>query len=144
MTEFDELRKIFSVLNKFKTSKDFDYEKYFKGASPEEVFESYKELVNDYATDFLSSYKKVRSITVNKTSGKEESIQKIIQRYLPDTESMEGAAFFYTCQMQKQPCVQIRTISNYVEPRDKNKWNIPLAIKNLGVSLSFFINELTK
>ncbi|KKO19734.1 MAG: hypothetical protein BROFUL_01556 [Candidatus Brocadia fulgida] len=45
---------------------------------------------------------------------------------------MEGAAFFYACLMERIPCLQIRTISNYIEDRNKGRWNVPLAIDNLN------------
>lgn len=72
------------------------------------------------------------SITVNKVHGTAYSIEKIIQKYPADLESMEGAAFFYCCLQHKLDCMQIRSVSNYVEPRNKDNWNIPLAIDNLN------------
>jgi futalosine hydrolase len=30
------------------------------------------------------------------------------------------------------PCIQIRAVSNYVEKRNRDGWNIGLAIKNLN------------
>ena len=44
---------------------------------------------------------------------------------------MEGAAFLFCCMKENIPCVQIRSISNFVEKRNKDNWNIPLAIENL-------------
>jgi futalosine hydrolase len=75
--------------------------------------------------------KKVRAITVNRVHGHEFSIAKTLSRFKAQVESMEGAAFFYACNQSQTPCVQIRSISNYVERRNKEKWNIGLAIKNL-------------
>jgi futalosine hydrolase len=80
----------------------------------------------------LSAIPKVSAITVNKVHGSEESIAKTKRRYQPQTESMEGAAFLYCCMMEKIPCAQIRAVSNYVERRNKNNWNISLAIENLN------------
>jgi len=54
---------------------------------------------------------------------------------------MEGAAFFYVCQLQKIPHIQIRSISNYVEPRNRANWNISLAIKNLNEVLWKLIQQ---
>jgi len=45
---------------------------------------------------------------------------------------MEGAAFFYACAMAGVPCMQIRAVSNYVEKRNRDAWQIGLAIKNLN------------
>jgi futalosine hydrolase len=45
---------------------------------------------------------------------------------------MEGIAFHYACKQAKIPFLQIRAISNYVTPRNKSEWEIPLAIQNLN------------
>jgi futalosine hydrolase len=78
----------------------------------------------------------VSGITINTTTGSQDVVTAMKARYNPDIESMEGAAFFYTCIKEGIPFVQIRAISNYVEPRDKSKWNIPLAVKNLNIWLA--------
>ncbi len=80
----------------------------------------------------LLSMKKVRSITVNTVHGEEKSIQKITERLQPQLESMEGAAFFYACKRSMVPSVQIRSVSNYVEKRNRENWKIGLAVKNLN------------
>lgn len=74
----------------------------------------------------------VDGITVNTVHGNASTIAKIIERFNPSVESMEGAAAFYGCQMINVPCLQIRAISNYVERRETSKWNIKLAIENLN------------
>ncbi len=48
---------------------------------------------------------------------------------------MEGAAFHYACLQENIPFLQLRSISNYVEVRDKSKWKIQLAIKELNDTL---------
>jgi futalosine hydrolase len=45
---------------------------------------------------------------------------------------MEGAAFFYACEEANVAALQVRAISNYVEKRNKENWNMPLAVKNLN------------
>ncbi|SEW29883.1 futalosine hydrolase [Chitinophaga arvensicola] len=74
-------------------------------------------------------------ITVNLVSGSEPTIQKLVSKYAPDVESMEGAAFHYACLLEEIPFIQLRSISNYVEIRDKSKWKIPLAVKTLNETL---------
>lgn len=76
--------------------------------------------------------RKVKAITVNKVHGHEFSIAKTLSRFNAQVESMEGAAFFYACNQSDTPCLQIRSISNYVEPRNKEKWNMTLAVGNLN------------
>lgn len=90
----------------------------------------------------LDAYKKVKGITVNTVHGEENAIQQIIQQYAPDTESMEGAAFFFACHQERVPCLQIRAISNYIEKRNRENWNIPLALENLSASLKAIISSL--
>lgn len=84
----------------------------------------------------------VKSITVNKVHGNALSIKNIIARFNPQTESMEGAAFFYSCNKTSTPCLQIRSVSNYVERRNLEKWNIPLAIQSLNTFISKFLKSL--
>jgi len=80
----------------------------------------------------LEQLKKVKSISVNTVSGNQKEIDALMQQYDADVESMEGAAVFYVCMNENIPVLQIRSISNYVEERDKSKWNIPLAINMLS------------
>jgi futalosine hydrolase len=89
--------------------------------------------VSGFATGNL---KEVRAITVNKVHGHELSIAKAIARFDPQIESMEGAAFFYACNQSATPCIQIRAISNYVERRNREKWDVSLAVKNLNNTIN--------
>lgn len=92
-----------------------------------------------------SEYKKlplVNGITVNKVHGNESSIQAVRARWNPHVESMEGAAFFYACLTAMQPCVQIRAVSNKVERRNREAWNMTLAITNLNNTLSQILQRL--
>jgi futalosine hydrolase len=90
----------------------------------------------------LNQLKKVKGITVNTVHGNEESIKKVISLYNPDVESMEGAAFFNGCRRISENYFQIRAVSNYVEKRDRSKWNVPLAIDNLNETVIKIINEI--
>ncbi|MGL4596652.1 MAG: futalosine hydrolase [Bacteroidia bacterium] len=84
------------------------------------------------ASPALQALPRVTGITVNTVSGKQTTIDVLKKRHQPQTESMEGAAFFYTCMLEKIPCAQIRAVSNYVEPRNRDAWQMGLAIKNLN------------
>ncbi|HEY0274233.1 MAG TPA: hypothetical protein VGC22_13660, partial [Chitinophaga sp.] len=68
-------------------------------------------------------------------SGSASTITRLETRYQPQVESMEGAAFHYACLVEKVPFLQLRSISNYVEVRDKSKWKIGLAVKHLNDAL---------
>jgi len=76
--------------------------------------------------------KKVSAITVNTVHGNEANIQKLISQINPQLESMEGAAFFYACKEANVPGIQIRAVSNYVEKRNRDAWQIGTSIKNLN------------
>lgn len=90
----------------------------------------------------IDSLEKVNAITVNTTHGDEISINKIKDIFNPQVESMEGAAFFYACLLEGITCAQIRTISNKVEKRNKDNWDIPLAVKNLCSTGLQILNNL--
>jgi futalosine hydrolase len=84
----------------------------------------------------------VKGLTNNTVSGEEKLIKKMKDKFSPDIETMEGAAFFYVCLMENVPFVEIRSISNTVEPRDKSKWNISLAIKNLSDKVNAYLANI--
>lgn len=85
---------------------------------------------------------KVKSLTVNKVHGTSESIAKIKSKYMADVESMEGAGFLFACRMMDVQAHQYRAISNYVEPRNKNNWQIEKAIDNLNAHLIQVLNNI--
>jgi futalosine hydrolase len=87
------------------------------------------------ANNLINDLQKVKGITVNTVNGNIERIEKIKEMFSPDVESMEGAAFLFGCLKKGIPCFQLRTISNYIEPRNLNQWNIPLAIGILNKRL---------
>lgn len=101
------------------------------------------ELINDSVlkSNVINQLIKVKGITVNTIHGNEENIEKIRKRFNPITESMEGAAFMYACKLQNLKHIQIRSVSNYVEKRNKEAWNIPLAINNLNHKLIEILDE---
>ncbi|WP_028296420.1 futalosine hydrolase [Olivibacter sitiensis] len=91
----------------------------------------YKAIPNSTALQFIHELPEVSGITVNKVHGSEHSIALLRQRTDAKVESMEGAAFYYSCHQANQPCVQLRAISNYVERRNKAAWDIGKAIQSL-------------
>ncbi|MEO6851083.1 MAG: futalosine hydrolase, partial [Mucilaginibacter sp.] len=86
--------------------------------------------------------KKVKAITVNTVHGHLSNISKLTNRLQPQLESMEGAAFFYACKEAGVPCLQIRAVSNYVEKRNRDNWQIGLAIKNLNSFAAEFLKTI--
>ena len=76
--------------------------------------------------------KAVTGITVNTVHGNEQSIQQVVNSFNPDVESMEGAACMMVAEKFNISFIQIRAISNYVQKRNIEDWNIDLAMKNLN------------
>lgn len=62
--------------------------------------------------------------TVNRVHGLAETIAEVKQRCRADVESMEGGAFFYAMLKQGVPFVQLRGLSNRVEPRNRDAWKL--------------------
>ena len=99
-------------------------------------------LINISVTEnpMINTLKKVTGITVNTIHGNEDSIAHLRKLYRPDVETMEGAAFLYGCLEEGIPCAQIRSISNYVQLRDKDDWDIPAATDSLHYTAVKILN----
>ncbi|MBL7930802.1 MAG: futalosine hydrolase [Bacteroidia bacterium] len=101
-----------------------------------------REIKNLFLSKSTDALARASGITVNTVHGNEESIQKIVERYHPDVESMEGAAFIHAANAFNWKAIQLRSISNRVEKRNRDYWNLPLAIQNLNKVLLDLLNEL--
>ena len=84
----------------------------------------------------------VAGLTVNRVHGYPASIEACRHRYQADIETMEGAAVFLCCLSEAAPFLAIRSISNYVEKRDRSTWDIPLAIDQLNQTLRSMIDTI--
>jgi len=80
----------------------------------------------------LDALPPVRAITVNTAHGSEATIAAAVRRFSPQVESMEGAAFMYACQLSGVAFAQVRAVSNVVEKRNREAWNMDEAVGNLG------------
>lgn len=100
-------------------------------------------LINDSAFEsaLINSLLIATGVTVNTVHGNNQNIKVFLQRHPVDIESMEGAAFMYSCKMHKARHIQIRSVSNYIEDRNISKWDIPLAVHNLNQFLLDLLNE---
>ncbi len=83
----------------------------------------------------------VSGLTVNTVSGNQQTIARRAAQYDCTVESMEGAAFHYVCLQEGVAFAQVRSISNYVTPRDKTQWRMKDAIINLNYWLIDFIKN---
>ncbi len=101
-----------------------------------------RQLINTFeGVPHLPELQKASGVTINTVSGSERTRQLLLDKYAPEVESMEGAAFHYACLLEEIPFFQLRSISNYVEVRDKSKWKIPLAIQVLNDALIKYIER---
>jgi futalosine hydrolase len=100
-------------------------------------------LINNsqFISKSLAELKPVSGVTVNTVHGNSKSIASFRTRFETDVESMEGASFFYACFQENIRCLQLRGISNYVEPRDTSQWNIGAAIRNMNQALLSILLE---
>jgi futalosine hydrolase len=99
---------------------------------------------NLFCNKLMPIIKPVKAITVNTATGSEASREKLMTKFNPDIETMEGAAFFYFFSFENTPFIAVRAISNMVGRRDKTQWDIPLALKNLTVKLSEILETLSQ
>lgn len=66
-------------------------------------------------------------VTLSTCTGTTSRAQELESRYHALCENMEGAAAVQVAELHGVPWVEIRGISNIVEDRFTEKWNIPLA-----------------
>lgn len=97
---------------------------------------------NSFKVDEKTNLNKAKGITVNTVHGNEKTITEIVRKLNPDVESMEGAACFMVCKQFEIPCIQIRAISNKVEKRNIENWDLDLAISNLNTEVEKTIDYL--
>lgn len=99
-------------------------------------------LVN--SNDILRKIKlrKVTGISVNEITTDKKKVKLYRDRFKPVIESMEGAALHYVSLMEKIPFLQIRSVSNYIAERNKQKWNMKEAVENLNKDLISILIQL--
>ncbi len=104
-----------------------------------------KRLLNNTSTchALFANLSLKKGLTVNKVHGRGDSIRQVHTKFQADVESMEGAAFFFCCLMNNLPFYEIRAVSNYVEPRNKERWHIRKAIRNLNKELIECLHQFT-
>jgi futalosine hydrolase len=91
---------------------------------------------SNYTDKLKDLLQPVSAITVNTASGSLVTIDKLVRKFNPDIETMEGATFFYLCLRESIPFLAVRAVSNIVEPRNRANWNMGLAIDNLSVKMN--------
>ena len=89
----------------------------------------------------LSRLPAVSGITVNLVHGNARSIAAVVERFSPQVESMEGAAFMFACLIHEIPFAQVRAVSNMVERRNRDAWKMDDAIRNLNGTALRILNH---
>jgi len=92
--------------------------------------------------ELLGNLPRVSGITVNTVHGNERSIAALVRRFAPQVESMEGAAFMHACLISDVPFAQVRAVSNLVEARNREAWNLGEAIGHLNRCAQGIIERL--
>jgi len=89
----------------------------------------------------LGTLPAVTGITVNTAHGHEPSIAAVRQQFGAQVESMEGAAFMYSCLLQRIPFAQIRAVSNMIERRNRAAWRLQDAITALAAAVGAVLDH---
>jgi len=97
---------------------------------------------NNWAKTIGCYIPSVKAATVNMVSGSDESIARIVSAWNPDIETMEGAWLAYICRMSSIPWLNIRSVSNVVEPRNVSSWDIKTALLSLRKSMPDIIKTI--
>ncbi len=88
--------------------------------------------------------KSARGYTVQRTTGTTLEVELLRKKYKDiQIESMESMATFYIGRKLNKSFLSIRSISNYVESRNRANWNIPLALKTLNEVLFDMVEMLS-
>jgi futalosine hydrolase len=76
-------------------------------------------------------------LTVATVTGSQQTATALARRY-PDAvaEGMEGAGVAAAAALHGIPVAEVRAISNLVGPRDRDSWQIPLALRSLGKAVA--------
>lgn len=101
----------------------------------------YRVPLDETIEKFLSQYPEGTGVTVQTVTGNPDRAEQLRQQFYPHIESMEGAAVYYVCLLEHTPFFELRTVSNEVGERDREKWNIPLALESLKKNLSDFFES---
>lgn len=76
----------------------------------------------------MDGWRHLDAVTVHTIPGTAAHIDHLAGRYPFEVESMEGAAVFHLALHHDLPFLAVRGISNYLEPRNRESWDIPSAL----------------
>lgn len=96
----------------------------------------------EFFNNVAKSYSRATGVTVQTITGDEKTTRRIIDKYSPQIETMEGAAFFYVCLNEDVKFMEIRSVSNRVGEEDTSKWDTPKALDALKEALKEFFRQI--
>ncbi|MGA1196483.1 MAG: futalosine hydrolase [Candidatus Latescibacterota bacterium] len=82
-------------------------------------------------------------VTVQQCSGRTDIGNDIAKKFNAICENMEGVAAAQICLQYQIPFLELRAISNQVEDRNKDAWNIPLALQRAQTATAKLIQALS-
>lgn len=85
---------------------------------------------------------KVSGVSVNEITTNTERINYLKNNLGAVVESMEGSALHYVALQENTPFLQLRSLSNYVGERDKEKWKLAEAIQSLNTELQQILSKI--
>ncbi|QWR76591.1 futalosine hydrolase [Candidatus Magnetomonas plexicatena] len=86
--------------------------------------------------------KKGNFLTVSSCTGDSERAVMLKNKHSVICENMEGAAVAHVCAKLGVPVVEIRGVSNIVSDRDKERWDMALAVKNCSLAVILLLKSL--
>lgn len=99
-----------------------------------------KHLPNPYTHLWPDHLPAVQGLTVNLCAGHQRTVENR-KAMGADIETMEGAALHYVALLEGIPFLQIRGISNRVEPRNRETWRIPEALSACHREVLHLLNQ---
>ncbi|MBU3677128.1 MAG: futalosine hydrolase [Chitinophagaceae bacterium] len=103
-----------------------------------------QQLINPHSKFFPLHLTAVRGLTVNQSTGTNSTALQRQQQFHADIETMEGAALHYTALLHRVPFIQLRSISNRVETRNKAAWKIKESLAALHHELHLYLTALSQ
>jgi futalosine hydrolase len=81
-------------------------------------------------------------VTIQQCTGRADIGNDLALRFNAICENMEGAAAAHICTLYDMPFLELRAISNRVENRNKDAWDIALAIEQSQLAAQKLIETL--
>ena len=93
------------------------------------------------AASILPDAKVGAFVTVQECSGTDALGIERGERFAAVCENMEGAAAAHLCVLYEVPFVEVRAMSNRVEARNRDTWDVPLALGEAQVVATRLLEE---